>query len=1015
MQHGVLTPLGRQLRSVLIDLRKPVVRPRVHVSRYDFPKPEHGLRGYGSSPGSNSASAAVLRPLIEQGLDAGIRQPSHDAVETSSDGPRRMKRRTKRDHLGEVFRLLGKEDIAPRLRPVWKKDVSHWNMRDRGGRRAYKKHKERHRSDEQLGVSATTDLSVERILATYILETTMSTDPLRASWDLPHALTNHEKAYLSARGQNLDNVQTWSRILAERDTHSAASSLADLVHSASSDHVPIVLLNKLLRRPYVSAATLRMLLDVSWPMLRVRSNHSHIYTSDNTVFVTFLRLLRHARMVWPAAMESIAQLLITHLPPVRPGKSGQAARTRRVVTHMANAALRLITISTSEEPINNSAYQETAVIRVLQYMSEQEPQLQTTREGYKAVVRFQLVMKKTSQERQWAELKALSWPPWKQDRTAVDALITPKSGLTRAASTLEGMREAGYSPHVWERSAALLAGWDTDGTPTVQTRRMLGIAWDSGNDKQMDLWAARIIATRTAQEAWAAYLAYEENELTATESVHLAILEKLHAEEARQRMKLGVTQTLIRNERDPLLPGDSREVEPLPPSTHLYTYTSRPVPTIDNFIHQLQERSVTLRGHALAFAVTHASRLEHGMRYLRDTNEHSPEICNLLGPNPDTSIIRRLPDYLFTAIIQLLCRFHRVPLSRIQVHDEPGLALPASLAKARQGHIHRSTLALVLHLLHLRRTLCRPAWNAVFFALSRGVTHDAFHVPEFRDLYAARAQEPVTAKCYGVLIAYHLCQDALAMMNGVHVDLDASGFHSLCIIMENTVWHCSKVASCQYAALTSSDGRDALHHKVNTEAKDFLTSTTHLKRLKTRFDKLVGNNGFRPTPSLADQSSQTVPMLPRLLHAPSPALLHAYIRALGWAGDHEALLTTVKWMVEHEEELSTQRTRNRNADDMLRNCITALHVFLQRSWSPKSTSREALENADYESATNPAGGNTSEVLVHISKPASADLVDEVRRLVNSVEAWRGWATDAEIVEYCQDKRFQELLSISGRT
>ncbi|MDV2687690.1 hypothetical protein RYX56_25405, partial [Alkalihalophilus lindianensis] len=77
------------------------------------------------------------------------------------------------------------------------------------------------------------------------------------------------------------------------------------------------------------------------------------------------------------------------------------------------------------------AYQEAAIIRILSAMAEHEPPVQIDREGYRAVIRLQLAMGKTDSEQQWAALKALSWPPWKEDRTRMDSEIGPEHGISR--------------------------------------------------------------------------------------------------------------------------------------------------------------------------------------------------------------------------------------------------------------------------------------------------------------------------------------------------------------------------------------------------------------------------------------------------------------------------------------------------------------------------------------------------------------------------------------------------------
>ncbi|KAK3677183.1 hypothetical protein LTR78_002721 [Recurvomyces mirabilis] len=931
-----------------------------------------------------------------------------------------LRRRTKRDYLTEALRNGGKNGLTWRPPIAKKRDISHWNVARRVGWRKYTVNKQRHAADQPWPLSHSSEPLLERIVASYIQETPRLSDPLQASWHASYQITTKDHQHLRSRGWQLNDLKEWSQILSQSDVSTAATRLAERVRSRGPSRVPIMLLTKLLRRPYINAPALRTLLSVSWEMLLYRSSLCQIYTSDNTVFVIFLRLLRHARVVWPTAIENIADLLLQNLPSIRAGYK-KDYKTPARLTHMLNAALRLITIRTAVEPMHNTEPQEAAVVRILSFMSEQHPQLQITREGFRAVIRIQLTMKKTPREQEWGKLKALSWPPWKQDRTAMDALITPEYGVTRALSTLGGMREAGYGFLAWENSAQLLAGWDVDRTPTIQSRMLLGSGWGTHNGQEAENWAARIIATRTAQEAWAAYLAYEESEVPAHELVHLAILEKLYREEKRQKEEMVKTSTSRKKRRSPLMPGDTREVEPLPPSTHLYTYTSRPVPTVQSFFVQLRGQGHRLRGHALSFAVAHAKSLEQGIEYLLSVQDIEPAISSLLSAIPDVRI-REVPDYLFASYIQLLCHFTNAPLSRM--YDELPFEIPAFMHDVRilsGWSSHRQPVVFALHLLQLRGTLYRPAWIAVLHALNRSMVARGLHSHRAIQRNAMLLTGDGNVRiCHGHIIAYRLAQRTVSMLEQINVDLDIAGLHSLCINVNNLTWNCWHTLNHGGSTQPLDEREGADQRLLLAEAMDILRTRKHTVWLKHHFWRLVGESATYP-PNLRHRSTSHVPMQPRFLNTPGPAVIHAYVRALGWAGDYDGILEVVRWMVEHESVLKHARERDRNGEDMLRLSLIAARGFMERAWLVSDTPRTAPEHKDEQSSKDvlPAFPPETEeegvphILRVMQTPAPIEIIAEVRELVESVEAWQGWATDAEVEEYFADRRFRELLDTTA--
>ncbi|KAK3113277.1 hypothetical protein LTR53_009591 [Teratosphaeriaceae sp. CCFEE 6253] len=932
-------------------------------------------------------------------------------------------------HLTEALQASALLHAVPR-RPQRKHDLSYINTAKREG---WKKHEiaaNRHHADTLEGQDRATDQTLERLLASFIRHKGHGPEVGRAESDALSRLDHSEASFLAQKGHGTTDLERWAHIMSTPDSLVAAEALVALVDSDGMKLVPTFLLTYILRRPYIKAHALLLLRDAASEMLGRRKRLLEGLLGADTVFIIFMRLLRHAREVAPGLMRSITELLLTFLPKIGSDDIEQLSR----LTFMLNKAMHLVSLSTAVSPMKDTPHQETAIVGILRFMTEHQPQLQITREGYQAVIRIQLSQRKTSSEQQWAELKALSWPPWKQDRTAMDAGITAANhGITTAAATLRRMYEAGYSPTEWEKTASLLAGWDVDGTPTVQMRALLGSG--SGRFRSSNpVWAARITATRTAQEAWAAYLAFDDAQASASEEVHLAILQKLHGEEARRRASDGKSaESAISSPRARLLPGDAKEVQALPPSTHLYTYTRTHVPTVEGFVRQLQGQGIHLRGHALALAVANASRLRLGLWYLQIAAAHYPGITGLLSPNPNVGT-EEVSDELFSAYIRLLCRYSNVPLD--QVHRSHGRAAyepgRSPLLDGEKLNPHHP-IVHALELLLARGTTARPPWNAVLQALSRDATLDSMRFLHVAEARPRRASEEAIEHARGALLASHLVRQTLHTLSELHVDLDSHGFYCRCLAAENATIAC-------WTLLRLDVGPDAgVPERRLTEdvalmqqARNLLRGGRYINSLKAMFRHLVGGNDHAANPPLSPMDKgapQSAAASPGLLHAPSAGLLHAYVRVLGWKGDHEGLLALVKWMRVHSEELRAQRSADRNSRDLVRRTLVAVRVFLERSWlrgSPELVhggEGQGLAAAKVTASDvgcsgvgdgvkkKQAGDFRVKYLRELEAGASVELLGEAVELVNGMEEWEGWPTDEQVEGYCQHERFERIRSL----
>ncbi|KAK0290336.1 hypothetical protein LTR35_002279 [Friedmanniomyces endolithicus] len=956
---------------------------------------------------------------------------------------RTIKRQVRRSYLTEALYDAGKDYAIARVRRG-KRDLSHVNVGRAEGWEQFEQNAARHRRDIPVALTHTTELTLERLVASCIQHTSTLQDTGQADWNTPFQLTSSEDTFLGKQGYGKSDLQAWARVVSMRDPFNAAKSLADLVQAHDEKYVPVFLLTFLLRRDNFQSRALRVLLEICPKMLDGHLRRTGLTApSENTIFVIFARLVRHAREVWPSGMQPIAELLIAYLPKVSMANSASLNN----LTNMLNKAMHLLSLETADAPFRDNPHLEAAIVRILRFMTEHQPQLQITRDGYRAVVRIQLAQKKTAGEQQWADLKALSWPPWKQNRTAMDADITAEEhGTTAAAATLRRMREAGYRPMEWEKTAELHAGWDVDGTPAIQRRTMLGTGF-TGFPSQSPIWAARIASTRTAQEAWAAYLASEDAQIPATDDVHLAIVQKLYAEERRQRTSADREKSEAKpiEQRERLLPGDAKEVDPLPPSTHLYTYTRLPVPTVEGFVRHLQHRQFQLGHRALAFAVASAPRLRLGFSYLEASSSHIPGIDPPLSFDLDASTAA-VSDPLFTAFIQLLCRFSNVPLNKlggkarsVSFRSHKPLSLDGNTFHPLNPH---HPIVFALELLRARATTSPQAWNAVLQALSRDVTLESMRFLRTADTFPS-AESDIVGHSRGAITAYRLVSRTLSLLQDVHTDLDSQGFHSLCLVVENLAIGCWTILRSDIDETTAPKRgklRGVMEPTATQDANHLLRSSSHVNRLKGLFNTLIGvtpNTAKPPQPSTAADDGSTTPQPPittlapsaplPLLHIPSASLLHAYVRALGWMADHAGLLSLVRWLVAHRNELDTQWSRERNGRELLRKALTALRVFLERNWLRDIEVPAKTDQGEHCSASAGVGGEGDEApaaspptdrkvknLRMLEGAASAEVREEIEALVNGVDSWRRWPTDEEVARYCRHRRFEQIRDLVPR-
>lgn len=825
--------------------------------------------------------------------------------------------------------------------------------------------------------------------------------------------------YLRKRGYDVEDVVAWAWILKSKNHHQAVSRMFALEadcrsrHDAKSSHIPLFIPLLLLKERQLDARSFRLLFIYSLhlmsgqplPLFGLHASSDipgdltpekfqpHSNLDPTTCMIMIVRLIRHARMVWPEAMPTIACAFSRFLAVTDIDGAGRQSLNKNKInqfkTDKFNACLWLLSLPTKANPFRSASIRQQAQFELLRAMASHKPVLPLTRKGYQAVIAVQVAHKKTVAERQSAELKAPSWPPWKEEKLGIDAQRGNEGMYSRAMNVLSQMRDAGYSYGHWEETAAIVAGWDTDHSPTVQTRTLLHRPRFWSRARRSDpnhytIWTARIRATRTVREAWACFLSYQDKGLPLKHAIYAAMAEKLiHREKA---VKNGFDQT------SHALPGDGREVHPEPASARDIIYVHTEPPTLEEFIDKMISQGTRPSGRFLAMLLQSAPDFRSGMRYLQSsalTEDQITALCTTWYQLPENGpptinkarcgeAVQALPDHVFASFVKFLCspqnvisqRVHRDTLStdRFPVlvangpFSEPLLDLSDHQEEFGPKY-HPKALWHAVQLANLRQPICHEAWSHILSAVS-GDRLSRRESYRSRDLYR--------------ILAWQEAVKVLGWMKSRNIDRGFESFNKLCVAFARAV-----IAGQRHIGLTEEAYRlvhRATHHGAPIEPNGHGTFddlvTDGLELLKSEFDDLVLPASRISEPAeqsifAADHSTETELRMPTILHVPPFATLHIFVRALGAMGDDVGLLHLLRWMSRSAGPLNELADEYLNGDKARRQTLAAMRVFLER-----------LEHGPIDSA----------------RITSDPKVQEAYDIISRTPDWE-WPSDADVEEY----------------
>lgn len=431
----------------------------------------------------------------------------------------------------------------------------------------------------------------------------------------------------------------------------------------------------------------------------------------SSLMILVVRLLRHARLSHPACLSRIVTLFMRLLDENFPSEPRLEGARRRA--HWCNRMLTLLAAPVRSHPFKHVVIKQDAQLLLLHYMHDVTPIIPLNREGYRALVKLQLMHAKTDAERMWTQVQTRTWPPWEQQHqmgVASQPRTSPGS-MSRTNLVLQRMKEDGYSPHTFDIAAQIIGGRDSDGSPTAQVRRASASipsprSWLPGPgsdwfDKSTQVWIARITATRTVREAWMGFCAYESavEDTTHAVSVYHAMFQKLWAD------------TLAWSDTGPL-PGDGLENFTDPELARDLVHVSEEPPSLEGLYNRMKSRGIKPSGLLLRDLLLQEADLYRGLGYIGDSPMNPANKAILANPMDHSpmqvgQLLGKLHKDTVEAYVRLLTRPH-------SLRTKPMLYFESDISREPV-----CAPAFALRMLYHTRSPYYSVWTEYFAALSQ--------------------------------------------------------------------------------------------------------------------------------------------------------------------------------------------------------------------------------------------------------------------------------------------------------
>lgn len=442
------------------------------------------------------------------------------------------------------------------------------------------------------------------------------------------------------------------------------------------------------------------------------------------LFVKLLsRLQFHASRLCPESGLKLAELITSYIQS-RSAIGAECKEDTGFGTRFAaqcqvfNSALRILGRPAKSRPYANMEHNWDAQKHLLAFSSSLKRSLIINKTGYRAIQAVMIGREKSAGEEKVAIRSAKTWPPYRQAWDGIDEQRRPEDDLSRAVKTAIQAREAGYPETEHDRALGALGGAILGQSPTVQTRSRPPVVRKGKHAAEAILatWAARIRATRNAQEAWAIFRSPPQNSLKPSAPVYAEMMAKL----------------VVGEVADPTsaVPGSKRENFPVYQSPNLSEFEKARIrpPTLEKLAEEMIDSGVQPVGNVLCLLIRHSNsetEVLHWLRqspYKRFANELDP---SSVTSGTDSESLKKIPLAVFNAYISFLCK--------MQGKEDSA----ASLESCSRPRDHYLKLAMQLIPARLKpdtqegRTY-KPPWLQVLQTMIMSKTHASLRNPAIR-------------------------------------------------------------------------------------------------------------------------------------------------------------------------------------------------------------------------------------------------------------------------------------------
>ena len=758
--------------------------------------------------------------------------------------------------------------------------------------------------------------------------------------------TDRRLASLRQKGVSVRDLESWRWVLSTPYADRAAWRLVELAKTSGRDP-PLFLLLYILRAKSLRPSAVNLLLEYSKASyigaVVETQNPTDTATDHNlsgqqinvdgpSFMILIVRLLRHARQVLPHRIYDITELACNELRilfQIVPPQSPSAMRR----TEYFNRLLSLLSHPADWYPFRLLPTLEKSQFRVLREMTNFSPHVPISQEGYRAMIRTQVARIKTTNEKEWADFKSPTWPPWKRDRSGLDAGKFFEGSISRARHVLDQLVASGYQPETWEKAATILSGSDLDDSPTIQTRKFLPRTLGKASSRLRNATIAkcRIQATRTIREAWGCFLEYERE--------CQAALHKSDAQAYEAMLqKLLAPQPHIDSET---VPGDGTETYPEPESSHDWLYLSEEPPTARGLITRMRRAGIAPNDRIIEMQMKFQDDLASAVAVLQYNDRLGPFVPLLLRAEQyEDEIFRNAMANVNPGILSAYMGWLGRPISRPRFHgirttfcDSPG---------PRKGLLLFGPRVYGLHLLKKLGPGHARAWNAFLFETLAHIGSPLRN--------GGKILEPAH---------WSTISNILSEMNQIGAIGGLEVFDRICDRLCDLL-PVDDIQSGPSAGTGSSDGNAQI-----------------LSTLKKLFTRLIWD------------SSQSIEALVggRPLFLPFPFTLLTFVRVLGLCGDYSGILSVLSLMVNSAGPLTAIAYENPRHERQFREVFIAIRIHLERLWADHKFLRGAEPRQSYPEAVS-----AQAMILNVEEWYGWPSDDEVRNSIRRALGTNDWVS-----------------------